>query len=89
MNDWRTIWEVESNTIFSKVRVGDDVAIWSEGATDWETGIVEGIEMYKSPSTRWIERPVLKVKLHNAENRVSGPYKMFYEENVEEILFKD
>lgn len=82
---WRTISEVNSNTIFDKVNVGDDVAILQRGQDFWWLGKVLEINTYADRETRFQERPTLLVECFDPTIRTC----IFYEECVEEILFKD
>lgn len=82
---WRLISQVNSNTIFDKVKVGDEVAISQEDEDGWWLGIVLEIGHYAGRSTRFQERPVLTVDCYSPVKRV----RVFYEECVDQILFKD
>lgn len=83
--EWRTISEVNSNTIFDKVNIGDDVAILQSGQDFWWLGKVVEIKSYSDRNTRFQERPTLLVECFDPVIRTC----IFYEECVEEILFKD
>lgn len=82
---WRTIHQVTSNPIFSKVKIGDEVAILQHEEDFWWIGKVVGINTYAGRSNRYQERPVLSVACTEPVVR----QRCFYEDAVSEILFKD
>lgn len=82
---WRTISEVNINTIFNKVNIGDEVAILQSGQDFWWLGKVLEINSHSDRDTRFQKRPTLLVECFDPVLRT----RTFYEECVEEILFKD
>lgn len=82
---WRTISQVNNNKIFDNVKIGDEVAIMQHADDYWWVGKVVGFDTYAGRGTRFQERPVLDVDCIEPIKR----RRIFYEEAVSEILFKD
>ena len=82
-DEWVTVDEILSHSIFEHVRVGDIVAVDVPDEDDWIIGEVKEIATYKGRYTRWIERRRIDVQV------VGEDYpRTFYEHRTSQLLFQ-